>query len=147
MNQQLDLARTLARIAKEHDLAEIDYKHAGTRIRLVLEAAAPQMVQAAAPFVPSPTAAPEASPPSPMAGGEEVKSPLPGVFYRAPRPGATPFVEEGQEAAAGQTLCIVEAMKLMNEIAAERTCRILKILVENETVVEAGQPLFVVEAL
>ena len=76
-----------------------------------------------------------------------VESPMVGTFYRAPEPGAPPFVEVGDAVEAGQTLCILEAMKLMNEIKAEQEARVRRILVENEQAVEYGQILFELEPL
>ena len=75
----------------------------------------------------------------------EVHSPMVGTFYRAPSPDADPYVEVGQSVSVGQTLCIVEAMKLMNEIEAEISGKIVKILVENAQPVEYNQPLFLIE--
>lgn len=75
----------------------------------------------------------------------EVKSPMVGTFYRAPSPDADPYVETGQNVEAGQTLCIIEAMKLMNELESEYTGRIAKILVDNAQPVEFNQPLFLIE--
>jgi len=77
--------------------------------------------------------------------GETVNSPIVGSFYRAPAPDAAPYVEVGQVVEKGQVLCIVEAMKLMNEIEAEYRCKIIKICKENAQAVEFGDPLFVVE--
>ncbi|MCX7956353.1 MAG: acetyl-CoA carboxylase, biotin carboxyl carrier protein [Endomicrobia bacterium] len=77
--------------------------------------------------------------------GEEITSPLNGVFYRSPSPGALPFVEEGSVVEAGSTLCIIEAMKVMNEIKADKKCKILKVLCENGSNVSAGTKLFIVE--
>ncbi|TPW03189.1 MAG: oxaloacetate decarboxylase, alpha subunit [bacterium] len=74
-----------------------------------------------------------------------IKSPMVGTFYRAPAPDAPPFVEVGQEAEVGQVLCIIEAMKLMNEIKSETAGRIVEVLVENGEAVEFGQPLFAIE--
>jgi acetyl-CoA carboxylase biotin carboxyl carrier protein len=74
-----------------------------------------------------------------------IKAPLTGVFYRAPRPNAPPFVEIGEEVSAGQVLCIVEAMKLMNEISSEIKGKVVKIMAENGTVVKEGQVLFYLE--
>ncbi|RMF86325.1 MAG: acetyl-CoA carboxylase biotin carboxyl carrier protein, partial [Nitrospirae bacterium] len=119
---------------------------------------------AAAP-APPPAAPPQASPAPPppasatpvvaeggeagelkLAKGQEVvPSPIVGTFYRAPAPDAPPFVEEGDTVKAGQTLCIIEAMKLMNEVEAEKDCRIVKVLLEDATPVEYGEPLFVIE--
>jgi acetyl-CoA carboxylase biotin carboxyl carrier protein len=95
---------------------------------------------AAATTVPAPqeTAPPEAS------EGTTVKSPMVGIFYRASSPGANVFVEVGQSVSAGETLCIIEAMKLLNEIEAETSGTIKAILVDNGQPVEYGQPLFVI---
>lgn len=79
--------------------------------------------------------------------GETVNSPIVGTFYRAPAPDAAPYVEVGQVVEKGQVLCIVEAMKLMNEIEAECRCKIVKICKENAQPVEFGDPLFVIEKL
>lgn len=77
--------------------------------------------------------------------GEVVRSPMVGTFYRAPSPGSKPFVEEGQSVTAGDTLCIIEAMKILNQIECEQGGRITRILVENGQPVEYNQPLFVIE--
>jgi acetyl-CoA carboxylase biotin carboxyl carrier protein len=79
--------------------------------------------------------------------GESINSPIVGTFYSAPEPGAAPYVEVGQVVEKGQMLCIVEAMKLMNEIEAEFRCRIIKVCKENAQAVEYGDPLFIVETL
>jgi acetyl-CoA carboxylase biotin carboxyl carrier protein len=102
---------------------------------------------------PAPTsysaAAPPASPSiAPPAAAEEelhnVKSPIVGTFYEAPGPGALPFVKPGDQVAAGQVLCIIEAMKLMNEIEADASGEVVKVLVNNGQPVEYGQPLFAI---
>jgi acetyl-CoA carboxylase biotin carboxyl carrier protein len=77
--------------------------------------------------------------------GEVVRSPMVGTFYRAPSPGSKPFVEEGQSVKAGDTLCIIEAMKILNQIECEHGGKITRILVENGQPVEYNQPLFVIE--
>ncbi len=79
--------------------------------------------------------------------GEEIVSPISGTFYRSPSPGAPPFVNEGDIVSAGSDLCIIEAMKVMNRIKAEKKCKILKILCENGTVVSSGTKLFLIEPL
>jgi acetyl-CoA carboxylase biotin carboxyl carrier protein len=155
MDKSITRAEELARIGREHQLAEMEYEDADVKIKLQFEAppvashavgldpgllaslSAPQPAVAAASVA---TDAPAAT-----QDGETVNSPLAGVFYRAPRPDADPFVKEQDSVAEGQTLCIVEAMKLMNEITADRACKITKILVENAEAVEEGQPLFVIE--
>jgi len=154
MQEPVELARELARIARENQLAEIEYREDDTVLKLVFQsrrrtevvAVAPAAVAAAAAPAEAATAPASTSPPA-VSGGPSVISPLAGVFYCAPRPNAPPFVEVGQTVASGQTLCIVEAMKLMNEIAAEGPMRIRKVLVENGQVIEAGQALFEYEPL
>jgi acetyl-CoA carboxylase biotin carboxyl carrier protein len=92
---------------------------------------------------PAPSAAPVASEPSVKT--HEVKSPIVGTLYRAPAPDADPYVQVGQQVENGTTLCIIEAMKLMNEIESDAAGKIIKILVENGQPVEYGQPLFLLE--
>ena len=77
--------------------------------------------------------------------GEIVRSPMVGTFYRSPSPGSAPFVDEGQKVKSGDTLCIIEAMKILNQIESERTGTVRRILVENGQPVEYNQPLFVIE--
>lgn len=160
MDKSITTAEELARIGHQHELAELEYEDSDVKIRLTFEAPVsasnatinPALLAAAtlsAPAAPAP-AAPVATPTpstngSGAASGESVKSPLAGVYYRAPGPDADPFVKEGDQVSEGQTLCIVEAMKLMNEITAERACKIVKILVENAEAVEEGQPLFIID--
>ncbi|MDU0459592.1 MAG: acetyl-CoA carboxylase biotin carboxyl carrier protein [Geobacteraceae bacterium] len=106
--------------------------------------AAPQYAAAPAPAAAAPTA------PAPVAAvetGDTLNSPIVGTFYRAPAPDAAPYVEVGQVVEKGQVLCIVEAMKLMNEIEAECKCKIVKICKENAQAVEFGDPLFVIQKL
>src|SRR5690606_30015182 len=100
---------------------------------------------------PAPGPAPAAAAPAPAAPaapaapqGHVVKAPMVGTFYRAPNPGASPFVEVGQSVKEGEPLCIIEAMKLLNEIEADKAGVIKEILVENGEPVEYGQPLFVI---
>ena len=83
-----------------------------------------------------------AAPAAPAAGADVIKAPLVGTFYRAPAPDAPPFVERGDKVKKGQTLCILEAMKLMNEFQAEYDCEIVSILADNGKMVEFGTPLF-----
>jgi acetyl-CoA carboxylase biotin carboxyl carrier protein len=106
--------------------------------------AAPQPV--AAPAAPQ-AAAPSAAPAAPVETGETITSPIVGTFYSAPSPDAPPYAQVGQVIEKGQQLCIVEAMKLMNEIDAEFRCRIIKACKENAQAVEYGDALFVVERL
>src|SRR5918999_821038 len=143
--------REIVRIVQESGVAEIALEEAGTRVsvRRTEEAPLPAQPPAPAPAVPaeggSAAAAPEA-PPSPD-GYVRVDAPMVGTFYRAPQPGAAPFVEEGDAVAPGQTLCILEAMKLMNEVKSELEGIVRRIHVGNAEPVEFGQPLFELEPL
>ncbi len=107
-----------------------------------LAAPAPVYAPAPAPVAAAPAATVDAEP-----AGDKVTSPIVGTFYRAPAPDADPYAEVGQVVEKGQVLCIVEAMKLMNEIEAEYRCKIVKICKENAQPVEYGDPLFIVERL
>ncbi|WP_289168346.1 acetyl-CoA carboxylase biotin carboxyl carrier protein, partial [uncultured Parasutterella sp.] len=101
-----------------------------------------------APAPAAPAAQPAAPAPAVTANtpsGTQVTSPMVGTFYRAPSPGADPFVEVGTQVKKGDTLCIIEAMKLLNEIEAEVSGTVKEILVDNASPVEFGQPLFVIE--
>lgn len=108
----------------------------------------PHMMQQppAAPAAATPAAAsaPAAPVEAPVPAGHAVKSPMVGTFYRAPSPGAAVFVEVGAQVKEGDTLCIIEAMKLLNEIESDKTGTVLEILVENGQPVEYGQPLFLI---
>ncbi len=141
MNEKLEMVRSLARVLREEGLSELEYENEQMKVRLSAErASTPEPVHLASPPRPAP-------PPPAEAPGATIPSLLAGVFYQAPSPGAAPFVQVGETVAPGQTVCIIEAMKQMNEIQAESACRILKVLVENGQVVQAGQPLFGIERL
>lgn len=158
MDNSISRAEELARIGRENELAELDYEDSNVRIHLTFEAPVQQVsggvdpallaAMASAPAAPVVAAAPSgttATAATKSSSKATIDSPLAGVFYRAPGPDSGPFVSEGDSVAEGKTLCIVEAMKLMNEIAAERPCKISKILIENGEAVEEGQPLFEIE--
>ena len=106
----------------------------------------PMLAPPAAP-APAPTASaePAAAPPPPAARGQQITAPMVGTFYSGPAPGAKPFVEIGTEVKPGDTLCVIEAMKMMNPIEAETAGRVVSILVENGSPVEFGQALFIIE--
>ncbi len=150
----------------EKDVTEFELERGDVKMRIkrgqqvqVVQAQVPPMmaapVLAPAPF---PTAAPAAAPSAPVAtpgpsapaaaaeeeGFHNVKSPIVGTFYGSPSPGAPPFIKPGDHVAAGQVLCIVEAMKLMNEIESDIAGEVVKILVTNGQPVEYGQPLFAI---
>jgi len=149
--------KVLVKMITETDITEFEMESGEERIFLK-RGSEPQVVQyQAAPqqmFAPAPhaVAAPAASagaaePVAEVEKGERITSPIVGTFYRAPAPDAAPYVEVGQVVEKGQTLCIVEAMKLMNEIEAEYRCKIVKISRENAEPVEYNDTLFIVEKL
>ncbi|MGI5842566.1 MAG: acetyl-CoA carboxylase biotin carboxyl carrier protein [Candidatus Xenobium sp.] len=140
MKDKLEMVRSLARVLREEGLIELEYENEDLKVRLSAERQAPAADPR--PLATVPPAAPAAEAP-----GASIPSLLAGVFYRAPSPGAPPFVQDGETVACGQTVCIVEAMKQMNEIKAEASCRILRALVDDGQVVQAGQPLFGIERL
>jgi acetyl-CoA carboxylase biotin carboxyl carrier protein len=145
--------KELVEFLVEKDIAEFELERGDVKIRIKrgnATVAAPAVVNYAAP---APVPVPQAAPAAPAAaapaaaveseeGIEIVKSPIVGTYYEATSPGAPAFVKQGDKVAVGQVLCIVEAMKLMNEIEAEKAGEIVKILVANGQPVEYGQPLY-----
>ena len=146
-----DLIRDLASMLSDSDLSEIEVEQGDLRIRVARAAPAPVMVSA--PPVTAPIAAKQAGDPAPAADTEPdpaghpdaVRSPMVGTAYRAPEPGADPFVEVGDTVQVGETVMIVEAMKTMNQIPAEKGGTVTAILVEDGQPVEYGEPLLVIE--
>lgn len=146
--------KTLIDLVQASGIAEIEINEEGDHVRIVNRPAqaAPAIIEipqaTPAPAAPAPSAAPaapSAAPASNSPSGTQVTSPMVGTFYRAPSPGADPFVEVGTQVKKGDTLCIIEAMKLLNEIEAEVSGTVKEILVDNGSPVEFGQPLFVIE--
>ena len=148
--------KTLIDLVSESNVSELEITEADGKVRIVKAGAQPVVVQtvAAAPAMapvaaaPVAAAAPAAAPAAaeaPAETGHVVKSPMVGTFYRASSPGAKAFAEVGDQVKAGQAVCIIEAMKIMNEIEADQDGTITKILVENGQPVEYGQPLFIIE--
>lgn len=148
--------KTLIDLVAESDIAELEVTEGESKVRIVKSSASPQnqLVMMPSPSAqhtvavpaPSPAAAPAAAAaPAPEAPkGHIVKSPMVGTFYRSSAPGKPAFVEVGSSVKEGDTLCIIEAMKLLNEIDSDATGVIKEILVENGQPVEFGQPLFVI---
>ena len=146
--------RELIEFLKEQDIAEFELERGDVKVRIKrgIQAAAPSVpIHAAVPLAVSPGVSvqtsnevPSAAKPSVPAeeGLHVVKSPIVGTFYESPSPGSPPFVKAGDKVEAGQVLCIIEAMKLMNEIEADVGGEIVKRLVNNGQPVEYGQPLF-----
>lgn len=143
--------KTLIELVESSGIAELEISEGEERVRITRTAASAQQVYAPAlqqqPVISAapPAAAPVAEPAKPaVAEGHVVKSPMVGTFYRSASPGSKPFVDVGQSVTSGDTLCIIEAMKLLNEIDTDQSGVIKAILVENGQPVEFGQPLFVI---
>ncbi len=143
----VELTRRLAALAAELGLTEIEVESAGTRLRVQRGGvvAAPAAAVAPVASAPAPVAEPAVVADVAAPTAVTVEAPMVGTFYRASSPTADPYVQEGDVVKQGQIICIIEAMKLMNEIEAKATGRIVKILVENGQPVEYGQPLFLLE--
>jgi acetyl-CoA carboxylase biotin carboxyl carrier protein len=148
--------KTLIDLVSESNISELEITEADGKVRIVkadplavtptayaLPAAAP------GPAAPAPSAAaaapPAATPATPVDTGHAVKSPMVGTFYRSASPGSKAFVEVGDAIKEGEPICIIEAMKIMNEIEADKSGTVSRILCENGQAVEFGQPLFVIE--
>lgn len=144
--------KTLIELVEASGIAELEISEGEERVRITRTIASIQQTQLPLPspvtvaaIAASEPALPAAAPAAPAAQeGHIVKSPMVGTFYRSPSPGARQFVDIGQSVNAGDTLCIIEAMKLLNEIEADHSGVIKAILVENGQPVEFGQPLFVI---
>jgi len=148
--------KTLIDLVSDSNVSELEITEAEGKVRIVKSGPAPvaMVTQMAAPFAapvaaapaaapvaaPAPAAAPEAAP-----AGHQVKSPMVGTFYRSSSPGAKSFVEVGSQVKEGDTICIIEAMKILNEIEADKSGTITQILAENGQAVEYGAPLFIIE--
>jgi acetyl-CoA carboxylase biotin carboxyl carrier protein len=149
--------KKLIELLEESGVAEIEIHEGEESVRISRQTAAPQLFAPAPmgmPYAVAPTA-PADAPSAPaveapaeqpeIPAGHTVNSPMVGTFYRAPSPGASPFVEVGSRVNVGDTLCIIEAMKMLNQIEADQTGTVAAILVENAEPVEYGQPLVVIE--
>ena len=146
--------KELIDLLKGSDVSEIEIEHEGIKIKIKKGSSGavitPVMTAQPVTNVPAPqvVAAPAAAPVAPAAptvAGNTINSPMVGTFYRSPSPDSAAFVKEGDIIKEGQTVCIIEAMKLMNELKAETKGRVVKISVENGQAVEFGQVLFVIE--
>ncbi|WP_456404042.1 acetyl-CoA carboxylase biotin carboxyl carrier protein [Thiolapillus sp.] len=142
--------KKLIELLETSDIAEIEIHEGEESVRISRHGSQPPPAPVAAP-------APAAAAPSAAASvaseeekepeleGHIIHSPMVGTFYRAPNPGAKPFVNEGQSVNAGDTLCIIEAMKILNQIESDKSGKVKRILVENGQPVEYNQPLFIIE--
>jgi acetyl-CoA carboxylase biotin carboxyl carrier protein len=140
--------KTLIDLVSESNVSELEITEAEGKVRIVKGGVmTPQYVQTVAPAALVPTAAPTAPavPAEVAETGHITKSPMVGTFYRSASPGAKSFVEIGDAVKEGDTLCIIEAMKILNEIEADKSGNIKRILADNGQAVEYGQPLFIIE--
>ena len=147
--------KTLIDLVSESNISELEITEADGKVRIVKADARPTVMMTAAPTMTMPAAQVAAAPmasaaapavaAAPVETGHIVKSPMVGTFYRASSPGAKPMAEVGQAVKEGEAICIIEAMKIMNEIEADKSGTVTKVLVENGQAVEFGQPLFVIE--
>ena len=142
--------KTLIDLVSESNVSELEITEAEGKVRIVKSVGGVVQQYVPAPMQQAPAAAaaaPVAELPAPAAvpAGHIVKSPMVGTFYRSASPGAKPFAELGSQVKEGETICIIEAMKILNEIEADKSGTVTRILGENGQAVEYGQPLFVIE--
>jgi acetyl-CoA carboxylase biotin carboxyl carrier protein len=144
--------KTLIDLVSDSNVSELEITEAEGRVRIVkgpggtpVMVAAPTVVAAAPAVVSAPTSAPAPVEPEVQASGHVVKSPMVGTFYTSSSPESKPFVQVGSVVKEGETVCIIEAMKILNEIEADKSGTITRILVNNGQAVEYGQPLFHIE--
>ena len=148
--------KTLIDLVSDSNVSELEITEAEGKVRIVkgggamvqgdaVQAPQPMPMQAPATPAPMVAEAPAAPAPPPVIANHVVKSPMVGTFYRSASPGAKAFVEVGDSVKAGETICIIEAMKILNEIEADKSGTISRILCENGEAVEYGQPLFEIE--
>ena len=141
--------KKLIELLEESGISEIEISEGEESVRISRYPKPGTVTTTAAPAAPAaapPAAAP--APAEPLAApvqGQQVTAPMVGTFYSGPAPGAKPFVEIGTEVKPGDTLCVIEAMKMMNQIESEFAGRVVSVLVENGSPVEFGQPLFLIE--
>ncbi len=145
---QIDDIKAVLELIDGTDVTELEYEDEGVRISVKRGTPAPTVVAGVAPMgaLGAPGFGAPAVAAAPVETGHVVTSPFVGTFYRAPAPDSAPFADVGKRIEKGATLCIVEAMKLMNEIEADIGGTVTKVLVENAQPVEFGQALFVIEA-
>jgi acetyl-CoA carboxylase biotin carboxyl carrier protein len=145
--------KKLIELLEESGIAEIEIKEGEEAVRIsrmptgayATHAPAPVMLPPAIAHAPAPVAAPVEAAAKPRANEHVVTAPMVGTFYAAPTPGAKAFVDIGDEVKVGQVLCIIEAMKMMNQIEADKGGKVTSIMAQNGDPVEFGQPLFVIE--
>lgn len=145
--------KTLIDLVSDSNVSELEITEAEGKVRIVKGGGAMVQGYAAAPVYAAPPAQAPAAPAAAVAApvveaapaGHAVKSPMVGTFYRSSSPGAKPFVEVGDSIKQGETICIIEAMKILNEIEADKSGTVTQLLCDNGQAVEYGQPLFIIE--
>lgn len=148
--------KTLIDLVSDSNVTELEITEAEGKVRIVksmgvaqtvaMQQSAPVGAVSASPASPAVAAAVESAPVvAPLPAGHPVKSPMVGTFYRSSSPGSAPFIQIGSVVKEGDTLCIIEAMKILNEIESDKSGTVTQILCENGQAVEYGQPLFIVE--
>jgi len=148
--------KKLIELLEQSDVAEIEIHEGEESVRISRHGTLPQQLIMSAPPASQPAApasapAPAAAPDPALSGADDepeenlVRSPMVGTFYRSPSPGSRAFVEEGEQVKVGDTLCIIEAMKILNQIECEKAGTVKRILIENGQPVEYHQPLYVIE--
>jgi acetyl-CoA carboxylase biotin carboxyl carrier protein len=147
--------KKLIELLEESDVAEIEIHEGEESVRISRNSSMPAAMAMPAMMPQAPVAAPAApaAAPAPATAeesepelvGHAVRSPMVGTFYRSPSPGSKPFVEVGQQVSAGDTLCIIEAMKILNQIESDKAGTVKQILVENGEPVEYNEPLFIID--
>ncbi len=143
--------KTLIDLVSDSNVSELEITEAEGKVRIVKSSGAPLVMQqpavamVAAPLAAPVAAAPALEPAPVVETSHAVKSPMVGTFYRSASPGAKPFVEVGDVVKEGETICIIEAMKILNEIEVDKSGTVSKILCQNGQAVEYGQPLFLID--
>ena len=141
--------KKLIELIEESDISEIEIHEGEESVRIsrasLIPAAPPVIAAAPVPVAAAVAPVADTTASEPEITGHQIKSPMVGTFYRSPSPGTQSFVEEGQQVSAGDTLCIIEAMKILNQIESDKSGKIKKILIENGQPVEYNQPLFIIE--
>ena len=149
-NMDLRKLKTLIDLVSDSNVSELEITEAEGKVRIVKSSGAPLVMHhPGSPMVAAPVAVPMVAPVADAAPAAEtrhaVKSPMVGTFYRSASPGAKPFVEVGDVVKEGDTICIIEAMKILNEIEVDKSGTVSKVLCENGQAVEYGQPLFLID--
>ena len=142
-NPALSQIKEIYKFMQDNDLGTVDFEDKGTHVRLVRSAPA----QIAVPVVDSSFTPAQERKSVPLQYPNTIKSPLMGIFFRGASPSAPPFVREGEKVKAGDAICLIEAMKVFNEVKATQNCIIKKVLVDNGQPVKPGDPLFAIEKI